>query len=695
MKKIVFLFLLCAWSAYGENKPDSQWLDQKFSMFIHWGIYSELGGVWDGKPVTQGYSEQIQSQAGIFGDWYAAVAERFYPAGWNADSIVALARKAGMKSIVFTSKHHDGFCMYHSRYTDYNVVDATPFKRDVMKELAEACRRQGMRFGVYFSLIDWHFPQAYPISSHNADPLTPEHYIYNLKQVEEIMTAYGDISEIWFDMGSLTPEQSRGLYHLVDSLQPHCMISGRLGNDCSDFSVLGDNEYPDYKIGVPWQTAASFFNETWGYRSWQVRGKAEEKVNEKLRSLIKVVSRGGNYLLNIGPKGDGSVVPFEKEVLEKMGIWLEKYGESIYGVKANPFEYLYPGQDVTVKGNRIYIFADKSAPLSKIRLEGLQGQVLSASYMEGGAVGISREKGEWQLYGEPAWQEDSPVGIICLDMQEGWKIEPVKSQVKGKRLTFGNATPLYAYSCIDYYTGFRSTVAYTWGFQTVKKQVKPVLYYTDNEKGRRIQIKIDGIEKEVLLEENDGRESCVLSAKGTCWGPVYMKSSGSVFGTLPAGIREIPEKPEEDGWKKLAGFRYGIISELPVRERKSLFLYTEIESGKAQCVPVELGSGNGILVLLNGREITAHLSEKGKRYNKEYVVLPLQKGKNRLIIKLYNRFEKKICFSIKPEEKYKVYKLEMEPFRLEAGKWHRCEIRPSDAVSKCSAMRLNNLEMEF
>lgn len=258
MKKIVFLFLLCALGAYGEKKPDSKWLDQKFSMFIHWGIYSELGGVWEGKPITQGYSEQIQSQAGIFGDWYAAVADRFYPVCWNADSIVTLARRAGMKSIVFTSKHHDGFCMYHSRYTDYNIVDATPFKRDVMKELAEACGKQGMRFGVYFSLIDWHFPQAYPISSHNADPLTPEHYIYNLKQVEEIMTGYGDISEIWFDMGSLTLEQSRGLYHLVDSLQPSCMISGRLGNDCSDFSVLGDNEYPDDKIGVPWQTAASF-----------------------------------------------------------------------------------------------------------------------------------------------------------------------------------------------------------------------------------------------------------------------------------------------------------------------------------------------------------------------------------------------------------------------------------------------------
>ena len=112
-----------------------------------------------------------------------------------------------MKSIVFTSKHHDGFCMYHSRYTDFNIADATPFKRDIMKELSEACAEQGIRFAVYYSLIDWHFPEAYPISSHNADPLTSAHYRYNLKQVEEIMTNYGPISEIWFDMGSQVGSQ--------------------------------------------------------------------------------------------------------------------------------------------------------------------------------------------------------------------------------------------------------------------------------------------------------------------------------------------------------------------------------------------------------------------------------------------------------------------------------------------------------
>lgn len=368
--------ILCvAFLAPAQQKPSQQWLDQKFSMFIHFGLYSVYGGVYDGKPVERGYSEQIQSFAGIFSDWYAQTAQKFNPVKWNPDSIVALAKEAGMRSVVFTSKHHDGFCMYHSQYTDFNIVEATPYGRDLLKELADACRRGGIGFSVYFSLIDWNFPQAYPISSHNADPLTEEHYRFNLKQVEEIMTRYGAISEIWFDMGSLTPAQSKGLYELVNRLQPQCMISGRLGNDYVDFAVMGDNEYPDYKLGVPWQTAASIFDETWGYRSWQQRGDVRPKTDEKIASLIRVISRGGNYLLNIGPRGDGSVVQFERDVLLRMGEWIKANADAIYATKANPLQKTFDWGSVTTKGNNLYAFVEKMPEDRKIRLSGFTGKV--------------------------------------------------------------------------------------------------------------------------------------------------------------------------------------------------------------------------------------------------------------------------------------------------------------------------------
>lgn len=312
------------------NKPNPEWLSQRFSMFIHWGLYSQLGGVWDGKPVEWGYSEQIQSFAGIFGDYYAATADTFTAPQWNADSIAALAKAAGMKSIVMTSKHHDGFSMYDTRYSKYNVVQGTPFGRNPLLEMSRACEKAGLRFGVYFSLIDWNFPQAYPISSHNADPITPQHHQHNLNQVRELMTGYGPISEIWFDMGALTRQQSKELYELVTTLQPQCMVSGRLGNDFGDFAVMADNACPDYNIGIPWQSAGSVFKETWSYRSWQKRENLPEKIQEKINTLKEIVRHGGNYLLNIGPRGDGSVVEYERDLLLGIGKWLKDSSNVLY-----------------------------------------------------------------------------------------------------------------------------------------------------------------------------------------------------------------------------------------------------------------------------------------------------------------------------------------------------------------------------
>ncbi len=687
MFKITAFLLFVVSVAYGEIKPDSSWMNQKFSMFIHWGLYSELGGVWNGKPVTNGYSEQIQSHGGIFSDWYADVARRFMPQSWNADSIVLLAKAAGMKSIVFTSKHHDGFCMYHSAYTDYNIVDATRFKRDVMKELAEACRRHGIRFGVYYSLIDWHFPGAYPISSHNADPLTAEHYAYNLKQVEEIMKGYGAISEIWFDMGSLTPEQSRGLYDLVNRLQPGCMISGRLGNDCTDFSVMADNEYPDYKIGVPWQTAASFFDETWGYRSWQERGKVEDKVKEKILSLVKVVSRGGNYLLNIGPDGKGRVVPFEREVLLEMGKWLRTYGEGIYGAQANPFDLSFPWGDVTCKGRKFYLFIEKGKVPEQIRLDGLRGRIREAGYWDGEKIGVDQVGGEWVLYLSGKEHSAGPVEVMYVEMEDNYYIDPVHSRVEGNVLHPGNSVPLYAYSSMDYYTGFQSTIAYTWGVKTGKRSVTPVVYYTDQEKGKKIKLNIDGKGQELILEK--GVQQKQQSAP-VHWGKIYWKPSGSVFGSIPS--QSLLTKEDWTEWKD---FNYGDKICLPMGERRSVLLWQELESERAQDILVEIGSGNGIQVILNGEVLTIHAASRGTLYEKEVVVLPLRKGKNDLLLKLYNRFEKELCFGLYPKVEVNIYRLKGMPCLLEAKDWHRFELKLAEPVTRNAAIRLNNLRIGF
>ena len=216
-------------------------------MFIHFGLYSELGGVWQGRNIDNGYSEQIMANAPIARDDYAALAKQFDPKRFDADAIVALARSAGMKFIVVTAKHHDGFAMFGTRQSDYNIVQATPFHRDVVKELADACARGGLKFGVYYSTIDWHAPTGSPYVEGNSNPISDAHAKFNAAQLRELLTGYGPLSEIWFDMGKPTPEQSKLFAQTVHGLQPQTMVSGRVFNYEGDFTVMGDNEVPGFR----------------------------------------------------------------------------------------------------------------------------------------------------------------------------------------------------------------------------------------------------------------------------------------------------------------------------------------------------------------------------------------------------------------------------------------------------------------
>lgn len=318
------------------------WQSRQFGMFIHWGLYSLLGGVWNGQPID-GYNEQIQAHARIPRDEYAELAKQFNPVKWDPDEVCRLALAAGMKFIVLTSKHHDGFSLFGTKHSDFNVVDATPFAQDIVAGLAKACARHGLNFGVYFSTIDWHYEGAtgidyHPVAGVRNDNFLPEaHAQLNVNQLRELAGRYGPISEVWFDMGHPTAEQSASFADAVHALQPNCMVSGRVFNYEGDFTVMGDNEIPAYPMDEPWQSPASIFHETWGYRSWQERGDVKEKAREHLHNLLRVVSRGGNYLLNIGPMGDGSIVEFETDVLKEIGKWLSTHEDALTDVQPQPF----------------------------------------------------------------------------------------------------------------------------------------------------------------------------------------------------------------------------------------------------------------------------------------------------------------------------------------------------------------------
>lgn len=448
----------------------TEWQQGRFSMFIHFGLYSLAGGVWNNQPVTIGYSEQIRSHGKISKEEYRKLAGKFNPAKWNPDSVVLLAKAAGMKSVIITAKHHDGFALFKTRFSKFNIADGTPYKADLLLGLADACQRHGLKFGVYFSLIDWDYEGAAPPSNHNSDSISASHHFLNMGQIEELLTGYGKISELWFDMGKPTVEQSRELAALVRKLQPQCMISGRIWNDMGDFAVMNDNASPNFRMGQPWQTPASMFDETWGYRSWQVRNDPQEKATEKLRSLIRSVANGGNYLLNIGPMGDGSVVPFEKAVLLKMGEWINSNYDAVMNAKATDAPEQYWGV-LTEANNKIFLFLLNPPADNRITIKGLRSGI-SRVYIP------SFKEAHFRIVGknpEPVIEfnrtelQNNPLPVLTVELQNKAVFEPaeiIEEPSSGAlQLNVNNAVLYHSYSGKDYYSTVPSVIKMEWNIR--------------------------------------------------------------------------------------------------------------------------------------------------------------------------------------------------------------------------------------
>ena len=681
MKKVLTLMLaalLCIGaSAQIAQDAFNKWHQNKYSMFIHFGLYSEYGGVYEGKPVTFGYSEQIQSFAGIFSDWYGDTALKFNPEKFNADEIVALAKEAGMRSIVITTKHHDGFCMFKTATTDYNSVDATPTKRDYVKEISDACRRGGINFAIYFSLIDWHFPHAYPISSHNCDFITPQHHEFTKAQVTELLTNYGPVSELWFDMGSNRPEQSKELYELVHKLQPNCMVSGRLGNGWYDFAVMADNTYPEGALQAPWQSAASMFDETWSYRSWQERGDKHVKAMEKLRSLINVVSHGGNFLLNIGPRGDGSVVEFESEVLKEIGAWLKENGEAIYGTEASPFREDFAWGKSTRKGNKLYLILSGEYPangmielsLPGYKLQDSKGNLTSAN-MKGNKLNVNLPQNAYN---------DETIQVIELTFDR-----EVLPQTSANSIRTAN----YSYDCFDYYSNYRSTVSYEWALAK-KNATKLALTYTPQELGKEIELTTSGNDNAQLVKLEGGKAITLKIDPKTKWGKRYI--CGPEFNlfdrasTIEASMDKVPLRKGGE-WKEVTEEKIT----LPVNLIEDYYMMQTVESPKAQDILLDVAAGNAIEVYVNGVSVMKHNNPYRCKYREEKVLVHLEKGTNQIILRAYNRFEKETTILLRPSTEQVIYKQDVT---LNAPT-ERVKVRQTGLATLHTDTELHNLRVK-
>lgn len=673
------------YSSHGQSDHLKEWQADKFSMFIHFGLYSELGGVWNGQPVTRGYSEQIQSHAGIHSDVYARVADRFNPAGWNADSVAQLAKRSGMRSVVLTSKHHDGFCLFRTQTTDFNIVNATPFGRDVVGELAAACRRHGLNFGLYFSLIDWHFPQAYPISSHNADLITPEHHAFNKAQLTELLSNYGPISELWFDMGSLTLEQSTELRQLVHRLQPECLISGRLGNDQGDFCVMGDNQYPDYALAAPWQVPASMYDETWGYRSWQEQVPVGQKAAEKIRSLVHTVARGGNFLLNIGPKGDGTIPEHERQVLEQIGAWLAVNGEAIYDTDPALMLGSLPYGEFTRKGNKRYLHLLETPPGGKIRLPGMAGKIKSAVALDEPKRKLKYrdERDTLEITLPENFLNENAIRVLRLEMKRPLETHSdVEIETfSGALLDSENATRLFSFSGVDYYGSFRSTVGLRWDLNPAEsKSFTPVLYYSQEEEGRSCQISLNG--KPTTINFSGGK-AVPLPAAAVSWGPVYLNGPHTGFIDHPNGdpAAADPWQPWGDKlwgdkpWVLKEGWQNDSVYKLPAHMLENWYWLQEVIADGPSQVLVSVPTNDGVAVYLNGEPVYAGnnpLKETGKQ---TVLWLHLEQGENSLLVKYFNRFGKEVEVGVFTDVPPLLYRKALPAITLTRGEPFRIELR--------------------
>ncbi len=317
-----------------------KWFDQaKYGLFINWGLYSIPAGEWKGKPIG-GIGEWIMHNAKIPVKEYELLAKQFNPTKFNADEWAQLAVDAGMKYLVFDCKHHDGFALYRSAVSAYNCYDATPWKRDPFKELQEACAKRGITFCFYYSqATDWHEPNGanntWDFASNDKKDFDQYLRDKSMPQLKELLTNYGSIGLIWFDVPTLmTPERSKQVADLVRSIQPATLINSRLGSGGHhDYQSRGDNEIPHSVTPGAWETAATV-NDTWGFKKDDHNWKTPEDICFK---LVDIVSKGGNYLLNVGPDGDGAIPQPSQDILRNVGAWLKTNGEAIYGAGRTPF----------------------------------------------------------------------------------------------------------------------------------------------------------------------------------------------------------------------------------------------------------------------------------------------------------------------------------------------------------------------
>jgi alpha-L-fucosidase len=455
MKKLFLLVAVCGYLisplfAQTAAKTDRMewWREARFGMFIHWGVYSVPAGTYKGQKINR-IGEWIMNRGKIPVAEYQQFAKQFNPVKFDADAWVKMAKDAGMKYIVITAKHHDGFAMFKSNASKWNIADATPYGKDVLKQLADACRKNGIRLGFYYSQAqDWNNPGGAaarkPASEGWANPDSAKIDAYTaansghwdpaqttksmsqyidevaVPQVKELLTNYGDVAVLWWDTPTGMTDEYAEKLNAVLKLQPNIITNDRLKRP----NFPGDYKTPEQRIpnlseldGKDWETCMTM-NETWGYKSYANNWKSTETL---VRNLIDIASKGGNYLLNVGPTAEGTFPQQSIDILKGMGEWMKVNGEAIYDTKASPFG-LFPWGRCTKKENgksTILYFSVFDWPKDgKLTIPGLKSEVIAAKLLANGTRLKTSATGEGLVIDVPEKAIDKIATVIKLEVRK-------------------------------------------------------------------------------------------------------------------------------------------------------------------------------------------------------------------------------------------------------------------------------------
>lgn len=436
------------------------WREARFGMFIHWGVYSLPAGIWDGRQIG-GIGEWIMNRGKIPVADYQRMAKNFNPVKYDPDAWVRMAKDAGMKYIVITSKHHDGFALFETKASKWNVVDATVYGKDLLKPLAEACKKYGIKLGFYYSQAqDWNNPGGSaarrPTKEGWANPdsviidaYTKEHkghwdpaqekrtfdqYIddVSVPQVKELLTNYGEVAVLWWDTPTNMTDEAATKLQAQLALQPAIITNDRLKRP----NFPGDHKTPEQRIpnlkdldGTDWETCMTM-NGTWGYKSYDHNYKTPETL---IRNLLDIASKGGNFLLNVGPTDLGEFPQESIDILAKMGAWMKVNGEAVYGTKESPwglFDWGRCTKKETKNGTSLYFSVFNWPADGKLTIPSFANKVVSAKLIPTGAAVKTKSSDGVLTLTLPASAPDAIATVIKVDVKGKVENRPAGEQKK-------------------------------------------------------------------------------------------------------------------------------------------------------------------------------------------------------------------------------------------------------------------------